>query len=1204
MSHAALTPALPPRGRVAVDLFKERMGLMRQARWLVVLFCVLVGALGVCAPAFAARDHIFSGSFGEAGSGNGQFEGPDGLAVNEASGDVYVIGQGGEHGRVEYFDTNGAYLGQFDGSGSNIAVEGEAAPTGQFRFPGAIAVDNDPSSPSYGDVYIADTGHRVVDKFSSSGAYLGQLTETSGGTSVGEVTGLAVDANGTLWAYQDNKVVDEFTGAVTNQFVSARELATTGSVFTADSLDDLYAETLETGIGKFDAVGEIEVEDFDSLLTEPQRVRFRAIVADLANNDVYIGDADGAGSVGRFSAAGTLLETFGSNQLSAEGTSAVAVDDATSEVFVADRAANAVYAFTLEPEAAPTIEEESALEVTDGSAELATKLKPTGPPASYYFQYGTQSCSAAPSACVDLPAAPGAAIGGGFESTAASARLQGLSPETTYHYRVIAENALGKSEGAERTFTTQTASTGFSLPDGREWEMVTPPNKYGAGLISLGSEQGAVIQAAAEGGAIAYAATSPLAPSPEGNRSPEVTQAISRRNASGDWETQDITTPHSEGATELRAGMETEYKLFSENLELGLLEPVGDTPLPPQPAGAERTLYLRKANGQFEALVEADNTLAGAKYGGIEFDAASPDVSHVVLYSPTKLTAVPGDEGGVLYEWAAGKLQPISVLPNKEIVKATVGSGHEGERARRAVSNNGSLVFYYQTGPHEGHLYLRDVGRGETAQIDAAQGVAEPTVPLSSFVTANTEDTRVFFTSQGRLTPDSTALESGEDQDLYVYEVTSGQSAPLAGTLNDLTVDANAGESANVRGVIGASEDGSYVYFVADGMLGDGAAEGAVTGNCGSERLPTHCNLYEDHYDAAAKAWGAPSYIATLSGEDQPDWVEESPHGNPSGLTSRVSPNGSYLTFMSSRSLTGYDNRDANSSASDEEVYLYDAASGRLVCASCDPTGARPVGIHEGSAYEEHLVDYALNWQRRWLAANVPGLTNKDLKISLYQSRFLANDARLFFDSSDALVPADVDGTEDVYEYEPVGVGGCEVSTQSASMVYGAASEGCVALISSGISAEESAFLDASEGGGEVFFLTAAKLSAADYDNSYDIYDAHECTTSSSCAAPATVPAPPCDTGDSCKPAPSSQPAIFGAPPSATFSGAGNLKAPSSTKHVTAPRKLTKARRLAKALKACARKPKRRRRRCRANAQRRYGDEPGHGKSAQGGEGR
>jgi hypothetical protein len=115
---------------------------------------------------------------------------------------------------------------------------------------------------------------------------------------------------------------------------------------------------------------------------------------------------------------------------------------------------------------------------------------------------------------------------------------------------------------------------------------------------------------------------------------------------------------------------------------------------------------------------------------------------------------------------------------------------------------------------------------------------------------------------------------------------------------------------------------------------------------------------------------------------------------------------------------------------------------------------------------------------------------------------------------------------------------------------------GCTSLISSGDSSEESVFLDASEGGGEgehgelgspgggnVFFLTSAKLSPADQDTAYDVYDAHECTSASPCIAPVTAP-PPCETEASCKASPEPEPGIYGPPPSATFSGPGNLAPP------------------------------------------------------------
>jgi hypothetical protein len=294
---------------------------------------------------------------------------------------------------------------------------------------------------------------------------------------------------------------------------------------------------------------------------------------------------------------------------------------------------------------------------------------------------------------------------------------------------------------------------------------------------------------------------------------------------------------------------------------------------------------------------------------------------------------------------------------------------------------------------------------------------------------------------------------------------------------------------------------------------------------------------------------------------------------------------------MSDRSLTGYVNRDANSGVPDEEVFLYDAGGERLVCASCDPTGAQPVGLlRADDQSNEPLIDKAQIWGGRWLAANVPGWTNDALLEAQYQSRYLSDSGRLYFNSIDALVPADVNGRENVYEYEPTGVGSCQAPEygQSASDVFSSVAGGCVGLLSSGLSSEESVFMDASETGGDVFFMTNSRLALQDYDTSYDVYDAHECTPAAPCAAPAALVPPPCTTGDACKQAPTPQPAIFGAPSSETFSGAGNV-APSGSKPAVTSRSATRAQKLERALKACRKKPKRRRAKCAAQARRRYG---------------
>jgi hypothetical protein len=238
---------------------------------------------------------------------------------------------------------------------------------------------------------------------------------------------------------------------------------------------------------------------------------------------------------------------------------------------------------------------------------------------------------------------------------------------------------------------------------------------------------------------------------------------------------------------------------------------------------------------------------------------------------------------------------------------------------------------------------------------------------------------------------------------------------------------------------------------------------------------------------------------------------------------------------MSDRPLTRYDNRDAVSERSDQEVFLYHAPSGQgqgtLVCASCNPTGARPRGMEFSAITVGNggLAGGSVWPESTWLAANVPTWTSYTLNQSLYQSRYLSDSGRLFFNSSDALVPSDTNGTEDVYQYEPPGVGGCTAS----SLTFGPASQGCVDLISSGISKQESAFLDASESGDDVFFLTASQLSHRDLDTALDVYDAGVGGSETEAARPVEC------SGDACQ-----QPAVppnDATPGSLTFNGAGNV---------------------------------------------------------------
>ena len=115
---------------------------------------------------------------------------------------------------------------------------------------------------------------------------------------------------------------------------------------------------------------------------------------------------------------------------------------------------------------------------------------------------------------------------------------------------------------------------------------------------------------------------------------------------------------------------------------------------------------------------------------------------------------------------------------------------------------------------------------------------------------------------------------------------------------------------------------------------------------------------------------------------------------------------------MSQASPTGYDNRDRATGGPVAEVYLYDAPARRLVCASCEPSGARPVGF-EYHPLEPGSGGLVGGGRETWIdaglvAANVPGWTQLRTASpvnSRHQPRYLSNSGRLFFNSGDASSP-------------------------------------------------------------------------------------------------------------------------------------------------------------------------------------------------------
>jgi hypothetical protein len=448
--------------------------------------------------------------------------------------------------------------------------------------------------------------------------------------------------------------------------------------------------------------------------------------------------------------------------------------------------------------------------------------------------------------------------------------------------------------------------------------------------------------------------------------------------------------------------------------------------------------------------------------------------------------------------------------PGGPALGGRAGGATGGFYTQNTISADGSRIFFSDAG--SGQIYMREPAAARTIPVSAG---TEPAL----WQAATTDGSMVFYT---------------EGENLYRFDVASE------------TREALTSGAAGVLGTLGIStEDGSYVYFVATGVL-------AGNENANEEKAEEEAgNLYEWHDSET-------TFIGRISteGSDRYAWREfySASPGAPAhgGKSSRVTPDGTALLFASQARLTGY------ASAEFDELYLYDAVSGRLTCVSCNPSGAP--------------------------ATNAPFLTGNQLSLggeprSAFLTRNLsANGDRVFFQTKEALLPQDANEQIDVYEWEREGTGGAGGCSHS-SVGFSEGSGGCLYLISSGQSDDQSYFGDASASGDDVFFFTRQPLVGQDQDDNDDVYDAR---VEGGIATQNPLPATSC-AGEGCLGPVGSSP-MFDGPSSTTLTGAEDPAPKPGAKP-----KLTRAQKLARALKACGRRPRRKRGACAARARKRYG---------------
>jgi NHL repeat len=1065
-------------------------------------------------------------SFGGPASGEGQLgqgylSGPAGVAVDQASGDVYVADR--VNNRIVKFDSSGAYMGQFNGS---------ATPAGGFSALGSVAVD-----PTSGDVYVLDPGHGVVDKFDASGTPVsvfgtsgvldGSATPASSFAfpiaSSQAAAGVAVDSSGRLYVSDtEHGVVDEFSstgeyrgqlGAGTLSAPSSLAVDAADNVFAVDSSSQSVAEFNSAGsqVAGFPANtsrtlrGMAVSGDGARLYVSALAPFFSELSAVVIFARVTLPDATTLAPPSVQQTTATLEGTvnpdgvqltdcrfayiddsdFQANGYSGPGVKSapcvpaagsIPADHTAHGVFASltGLAPNTVYDFRLLAANAngtghsgdrafrtpgpPAIDAGSATGITAIEAVLRGQVNPEGFDTSYHFEYGTTTAYG-----TDAPV-PYADLGAGSSDQRASTPLSDLIPGTTYHFRLAAQSAQGSAKGPDNTFTTYPApvvtsncpneairgeANSTALPDCRAYELVTPSQKDGNEIGLPKDEADAAV--AVDGTHVQYATGTAGA---FGDATSGITGRFLATRSAGGWTSTFVglpTPPHPElQDLGTPVGASRDFSTIFYNTSAGL---------DPRDQNNSVDVYSRSADGSVSWISQND-ALATAAVSS-QFVGASADGSHALFQTRQPLT--PGAQslvaGNELYERVGKSTILVGVNTDGTLTSACgaiAGSAIALQGVQpNAISSDGSRVFFESPDPNGGgdpscspvqggsrpvELYLRQ-GAVTTTEISLSQrtgSVGTPAPQGATYQGASSAGSRVFFTSPNLLTDDA-VIQAGDPEALYVYDVGSGS----------LTFIASGSPLAAKGGRPMISDDGFHAYFV-------GSVPGAG---------PAGQNLYLwDH--------GQISYVSAAPAQSVSD--ENAPRD------ARMSLDGSALLFTAAQSLTSHDSHGHT------EIYLYRAAKNSLVCVSCDPTNSLPPSDHSapdlggGSGIEDLLT-----------AANQSVTTNGE---------------QAFFDSPAPLVPQDTNTGANpsclvILEQAPAT--GCDVYEYE---------NGAVHLISGG-TGRPSHLVGVSSDGSDVIFNTSDQLVPQDQDGGYgNLFDARI-----NGGFKFTPPAPPCE-GEACRP--------------------------------------------------------------------------------------
>jgi hypothetical protein len=400
-------------------------------RAVLMVLCALCVMSAAVATASAA-DPRFVGTFDGTATPDGSFGGGNSkVAVDETTGDVYVMDA--THDVIDRFTSAGVYLSQ---------IRGVDTTNRTFNFDtfglASITVDNS-GGAGQGNLYAGSWFAGRVFAFDPTGR---ELWEAPGGS---RTCGITVDPSGNIW------IGDRDATGLTQ--LSPADGTPTGVTIPTPGIEPCHAAFAPSGAAyisgfqdRLDKYTAPPGSAFDLTIAGPPSNTWD-VATSFRRNDVFSAISIlGFQRFRQFDSQGNVLSSIDPGPTSDfEG---VAVDGVHNRAFVSDMGLSNIQIYDISAQA-PSVTPGRATDITKNSATLNGSVNPNGSDATdCHFDYGTTTSYGSQAPC--SPAAPIR----GTDDVVVRAAVTGLTPGTTYHYRLVATNAGGTSRTGDVTFRT------------------------------------------------------------------------------------------------------------------------------------------------------------------------------------------------------------------------------------------------------------------------------------------------------------------------------------------------------------------------------------------------------------------------------------------------------------------------------------------------------------------------------------------------------------------------------------------------------------------------------------------------------------------------------------------------------------------------------------------------------------------------------